>query len=764
MTTYQPNVVLATEEYEIIGKRPVRPDGVDKVTGRALYGADFSMPGQLHARVLRSPHAHAHIRSIDVSGAQALPGVKAVVTAKDVFDGDAVQEAPSLRYLRSNILARDKALYQGHAIAAVAAVSAHVAEEALALIDVKYEPLPPVLSALDSMSASAPLLHEDLTTNDLGQAADRPSNVSEHIQFKLGDIEAGFQNADVVIEREFSTATLHQGYIEPHNATALWNKDGRVTIWCSHQGAFLVRDLVSQVLGLPVSRIKVVPMEIGGGFGGKLRIYQEPLAALLSKKSGQPVKMVMSRAEVFHGTGPAPGTHIKLKMGATNDGRITAAQANLIYESGAFPGSPLAGGAKCALAAYDIDNVLIDGLEVVVNKPRTGAYRAPGATHAVLATESVIDEMAEMTGIDGLEFRIRNAAKEGSRRADGVTYPRIGCLEVLEAMRDHPHYSAPLDGPNRGRGVAIGFWSNAGLQSSVNLSVNSDGVVSLIEGCPDIGGTRASLAMQAAEALGIPYEDVHPTVVDTDSVGYNVQTGGSRVTFATGWAVWEAAQDVKRQMMERASIIWDVDLESVELERGVFKSKEDPELQMTFKELAAQLGETGGPVTGRGAVDPKGVGASFAGNIVDVEVDPDTGKVQVLRFTAVQDAGKAIHPSYVENQMQGGAVQGIGWALNEEYFYNDDGSLANESFLDYRMPTSLDVPMIDTVIVEVASPGHPFGVRGVGEVPIVPPPAAMANAVYGATGVRIRELPMNPAAVMRAMGGHSNGQPSAPVG
>jgi CO/xanthine dehydrogenase Mo-binding subunit len=740
-------------EYTVVGTRPIRHDGYDKVTGRALYGADFQAAGLLHGFVLRSPHAHARIRRIDTRKAEAFPGVKAVVTAADFPQGpdrmvDLGDGPVPLSYVRGNLLASGKVLYKGHAVAAVAAVSPHVAEEAAALIEVDYEPLPCVLTAPEAMAEGAPILLEDQKTKEFGQDTGKVSNVADHFRHVLGDIEQGFAEAEVVVEREFHTATVHQGYIEPQNAAALWNADGRVNIWCSTQGAFNARDTLSHVLDVPVSRLKVTPMEIGGGFGGKINIYLEPVAALLSKKAGRPVKLVMSRKDVFEATGPTPGSFIRVKIGARKDGRITAAQAYMAYEAGAYPGSMVAAGAMCIFAAYDIPNVVIDGYDVVTNKPSTAPYRAPGSTNAAFAAESVVDEIAEKLGMDSVEFRLKNAAKEGTRRADGPKYRRIGCVEVLEAMKAHPHYTAPLERPNRGRGAAVGFWFNVGFPSSCTIGVNGDGTASLVEGSTDIGGTRTSVAMQAAEILGIPAEDVLPTVADTDSVGYTAVTGGSRTTFATGWAAIEAARDVMRQMKERAAVLWETDAGSVEAERGVFRSGDR---SMTFRELAGRLAETGGPVVGRATVDPRGVGGSFAGCIVDVEVDPETGKVSVLRFTSVQDAGKAIHPSYVEGQMQGGSVQGIGWALNEEYHMSADGTMENASFLDYRMPTSLDVPMIDTVIVEAPNPGHPFGVRGVGEANIVPPPAAIANAIYRAIGVRLRRLPMNPEAVMEGI-------------
>ena len=749
-TDYERNLVLSNVDYSVVGTRPIRPDGTDKVTGRALYGADFDTSGLLHGKVLRSPHAHAKIRSIDTSKAEALQGVLAVITGKDMpHDAD---ESDTTKYSRDNMLAGDKVLYKGHAVAAVAAANPHVAEEALALIDVDYEVLKPVLTAPEGMKDGAPILLEGLRTEELGEMTDKVSNVAQHFQHIKGDIDKGFAEADVVVEREYNTVTVHQGYIEPQNATALWNNDGRLHIWCSTQGAFSARDALAGILGLPVSQIRVTPMEIGGGFGGKIPVYLEPIAALLSKKTGHAVKAVMSRADVFEATGPTSGSNMKIKIGAKNDGTITALQAYLAFEAGGYPGSPVGAGAICIFAPYDVENAQIDGYDVVVNKPKSAPYRAPGAPNAAFAGEQAMDEMAQKLGMDPIDFRLKNAAKEGTRRPDGPAFPRIGCVEVLEAMKNHPHYSAPL-GPNQGRGVAIGYWFNIGFESSVNINVNADGTVSLIEGSTDIGGTRASIAMQAAEVLGIPMEDVRPTVVDTDSIGFTAVTGGSRTTYATGWAAYEAAQDVARQMVERAATIWEVDADGIELKDGVFQSKADPELKMTFKDLAGQLPGTGGTVVGRANLNAGALGAgggSFAGNIVDVEVDPDTGKTIVTRMTAIQDAGKAIHPSYVEGQMQGGSVQGIGWALNEEYYMREDGSMANSTLLDYRMPTSLDLPMIDTVIVEVASPDHPYGVRGVGEANIVPPTPAIANAVQNATGTRMANLPINPVAIMEA--------------
>ena len=746
-----------SSEYNVVGTRPIRHDGVDKVTGRAKYGADVQAAGLLHGKTLRSPHAHARIKSIDVSQALKHPGVKAVITSQDLPEPPdepvSLGEGPmvNLRFVSANVLAQKKVLYKGHPVAAVAAETSHAAEEALALIEVEYEVLPPVLTALEAMKEDAVILHETLTTKSLGKDTGKVSNVATHTQFSAGDVEKGFQEADLVIEREFTTPTVHQGYIEPQSNTVLWNADGEITIWTSNQGHFGVRQNTAALVAVPVSQVRVIPMEIGGGFGGKISIYQEPPAAFLSLKTGQPVKMTMTRAEVLEATGPGSGTYTWVKMGVKKDGRIVAAQAYLAFEAGAFPGSPVNAGAMCMLNMYNIENLLIDACDVVVNKPKTSAYRAPGSPQATFAVEALVDEICEQLDMDPLEFRLKNASKEGDRQASGIPFGRIGNVEVLTAAKESPHYNARLEGKHRGRGVASGFWFNGGMQSSCNIAVNPDGTVGLVEGSVDIGGTRVAIAMQAAEVLGLSAEEVHPVVADTNSVGYTAVTGGSRTAFATGWAAYEAAQDVVRQMKERVARLWETAEAEVEFADGVFTRKDNQEQQITFKELSSRLMETGGPLVGKSTVSPRGVGAAFAHHIVDVEVDDETGKVEILRYTAIQDVGKAIHPSYVEGQIQGGAVQGIGWAINEEYFYNDQGVMANASFLDYRMPTSIDLPMIDTILVEVPNPGHPYGVRGVGEVPIVPPLAAIANAVSHAIGVRMRDLPMNPGRILKAL-------------
>ncbi|GMV54573.1 MAG: carbon-monoxide dehydrogenase large subunit [Betaproteobacteria bacterium] len=746
--------------YRWIGSSPVRPDGIDKVTGHAAFGADRLLPGMLHGLILRSPHAHARILSIDTSAADRIPGVLAIVTGADFPDVTAAMEETGesqidVRDLARNVMARDKALYHGHAVAAVAATTTTIAEEALRAIKVEYEPLPAVLDIESAMAEDAPLLHEDLRTKGLAEMPARGSNVAAVVTYTRGDPEAGFAASDVVIEREFSTPTVHQGYIEPHAVVAECRPDDQATVWCCTQGPFVVRTLTSKVLGWDVSSIKVIPSEIGGGFGGKTTIYLEPVAILLARKSGRPVKMVMSREEVFRATGPTSASRVRIKLGASRAGKILAAEAELKYEAGAFKGSPITPGCMCVLVAYDIDNFRITGYDVLVNKPKVAAYRAPGAPMAAFAMESMVDEMAHRLGLDPIRFRLDNAVREGSKAAYGPKFPPIGLVSCLEQAALHPHYQAPL-GPNQGRGVAVGFWFNVGMQSTATLNVQEDGTATVVTASPDIGGSRASMALMAAESLGIAYERINAVVGDTEMAGYCDVTGGSRTTFATGMAVIQAARDVVDQMRRRAAKIWGIDPDQVTWRDGqaippAEHATEQSLPPLDFAALAKSAAKTGGSFVGRASLTAQGAGAGFGVHLCDVQVDPETGKVDVVRYTAIQDAGKAIHRAYVEGQMQGGAAQGIGWALNEAYVYDAHGIMENPAFLDYRMPVALDLPLIDTVIVEVPNPAHPYGVRGVGETPIVPPLAAVANAVFDAVGVRYCDLPLNPPRVLSGL-------------
>ncbi len=734
--------------FKVVGTRPNRPDGVDKVTGRARFGADIHAPGMLIGKVLRSPHPHARILSIDTTRALALSGVKAVLTSDDFGDVPAMHQATL-----HNVMAHNKALYEGHAIAAVAAVDAAVARKAVKLIDVEYEILPHVTDVDAAMAEDAPLLHEDNFTSGIDPKPSKPSNIATWSEFGHGNLDEGFSQADIILEREFTTEATHQGYIEPHACLATYSEDGNSEIWCTTQGHFLVRDTCAALLDIAVSRLRVTASEIGGGFGGKTVVYLEPLALALSRKAGRPVKMVMSRSEVFRSTGPTSSSSMRVKIGVRKDGRITAADAHLNYQSGAFGGFIAMLGAMCAYACYSLENVRTTANEVLTNRPMQASYRAPGAPIVNFAVESVIDELAGKLELDPIEFRLMNAAKEGDRSSYGPIFDQIGLIQTLETARDHPHYQATL-AKGQARGMAVGFWFNFGGLTSVSLNVNSDGTVTVSVGRPDIGGSRAAMCQMAAEELGIPYDNVRTIIADTSSLGFNDTTDGSRTTFANGLAIIRAARGAIRDMCTRAAKTWDIPEEAVEWVDGCARpcgSNAGDFEPMCIAEIARKSPKTGGPIAGHHEVNAEGAGVSFAVHIADVKVDEETGRTEICRYTVVQDAGKAIHPAYVEGQYQGGAAQGIGWALNEGYVYGDDGIMQNPGFLDYRMPVCSDLPMIEAKIIEIPNKGHPYGVRGVGETSIVPPLATVANAICSATGVRMTQIPMAPPVLLKAI-------------
>lgn len=750
------SALLKSKDFDYVGTRPIRPDGIDKVTGRAAYGADVYAPGMLVGKILRSPHAHARIKAINLESALGLDGVKAIVTSSDFPDrgnSPSYGSEPDAYNVSYNVMAKEKVLYEGHAVAAVAATSLAVANAALSLINVDYEILEHVTDVDEAMRENAPVLHDTLFTRGVTPTPIKASNIAERTEIKMGDTDIGFAEADVIVERKFRTEAAHQGYIEPHACLASASEDGSVSLWCCTQGHFTVQQSCADVLGIELSKIKVTASEIGGGFGGKTTVFIEPVAIALSRKAQRPVKIVMSRDEVFRASGPTSSSSITMKIGATKDGIITAGQGELRMQGGAFPGAPVPYGAACCFAPYKTENISLVSYDVVVNRPKQAAYRAPGAPMASYAVESVLDEIAQTLEIDPIEFRLRNAVSEGDKSAYGPTFGPIGMLETLESAKSHPNYSVPL-GPSQGRGVATGFWPNYGGETCVTLQVKTDGTVNLSLGTPDIGGSRAAMALMAAETLGIPYKKVQPIITDTDSLSYNAGTGGSRVTHSAGMATIQAAQDAINKMRDRVAQIWEIETEAVVWENGHAKptsANAGDFSPMSFAEIAGISHNTGGPIAGHAEINASGAGNSFGTHVVDVEVDQETGAVTVLRYLVAQDAGTAVHPDYVEGQYQGGAAQGVGWALNEEYIYGEDGKLQNAGFLDYRIPVASDLPMIDTVIVEVPNPGHPYGVRGVGETSIVPPLAAVGNAVARATGQRFTELPMSPPKILRAL-------------
>ena len=740
-------------ENKWIGQRTLRPDGIEKVTGSAQYAADYSMPGMVWGKVLRSPHAHALIKTIDTSKAEKLKGVLAVMTGEDLpllpLDVPLPNGPNDIRWIARGCMAREKVLYTGHPVAAVAATSQSIAMAALKLIEVDYDVLPHVIDVDEAMAPDAPILHDWVNTDGING----PTNISDIMTVKTGDVEQGFAEADLVIERDFKSAAVHQGYIEPQACVVSYKPDSQSTIWSSSQGQFMVRSMTAKIAGLATGDIKAIPAEIGGGFGGKTIIFLEPVAMILSKKCGRPIKMQNSREDVFQSTGPAAGMSASLKVGVTKDGKLTAVSGAYNFQAGCYPGSPVGRACHFSFSCYDIPNADLKGLDVVSNRPNVSAYRAPGAPQGNYVFEAILDEIAEELDIDPWELRLRNALSADKPTIYGAKIGKAGIQECIESVRDHPNAKAEL-GPNQGRGIAIGYWGNAGGESSAQLNINEDGSALIITGHPDIGGSRASMVNIVAEKLGIDYRNVSAQIGDTNNVGISAVTGGSRVTFAAGIVVDEATDQVIETLKGRAASIWGIEADAVEWSEGAAHPAGsnagdfDP---LTLSQLAAKALATGGPIMASVSKNTAGHMGVVGAHMVDVEVDRETGHVKILRYTASQDVGRAIHPAYVEGQIQGGVAQGVGWALNEEYIYDKNGRMDNSGFLDYRIPVASDLPKIDTVMVEIPNPAHPYGVKGVGEIPLVPPLAAIANAIADAIGKRLYELPMSPPKVLKVL-------------
>tara|TARA_B100000700_G_scaffold325852_1_gene435744 strand:- start:2630 stop:4918 length:2289 start_codon:yes stop_codon:yes gene_type:complete len=748
-------------EFRQFGKRFRKVDGDDKVTGRAQFGADFTAPGSLFGKIVRSPYAHAKVIAIDTSAAEALPGVEAVCTAADFpsdvsGDLDTGEVEIGIQFMANLIMGRRKVLFEGHPVAAVAANDSHIAEEAARLIKVDYEVLPAVTDPIEAMSPDAPLLHEGLVATSLSGSADTPSNIAGHMEGGKGDVEKGFAESDVVIERTYRTALVHQGYLEPEAETVHWRADGHIDVWANSQGSFPLRQNMSNLLGVEVSKIKVIPLEVGGAFGAKNTPRVTPVAAILSRKSGKPVKIVLTREEVLKATGPASGAVVTVKVGATKDGVLKAAQARLVFGAGGFPGSPVLRGMQTIFACYQPENSRVDAYDVVTNAPRVAAYRAPGATVATFSGESTLDDLAHAIGMDPIDFRIKNAAKTGDSNVDDEEYTRIGIVQMLDAVRKSDEYNRPVkvskNGWPVGRGVGIGWWPCGIEISSARLMVNHDGGVDVTIGAVDLHGVRTGTAQVAAETLGIEPNEVNVHTADTENIPYTGNAAGSRITRTLSQAVYKAGVSILDQMKSKMARRFGVEKEYVEYKNGYFFARDNQDSKVSFKEAGSAVTKNGSNVVATASNDPTMRSANgYAMAVADVEVDPDTGKVQLTDFTLFQDVGKCVNPTQVENQMQGGAVQGIGWALSEEYVYDDQGQMRNASFLDYRMPTALDLPMINTVILETPADDGAFGIRGVGEPPIIPPPAAIGNAIHDAIGVRMNQLPMSPERVFEAM-------------
>jgi CO/xanthine dehydrogenase Mo-binding subunit len=745
-------------KYSVIGQRLPRVDAATKLTGQAKFAADFTLPNMLWGKVLWSPYPHANIRQIDVSEAAALNGVKAVITAADVPKKKDDEEYPGAM---SSCLARNKVIFAGQPVAAVAAINQYVAEEALALIKVEYEVLPAVIDIEEAMKPGAPLVHPNTFTMNIPEKDQKPTNIFWYSKIEKGNIDAGFRQADVVLENVYRTQVVHHGYLEPRASMANVEPDGKVTIWSDNQGIFELREIVAGLLNIPFSKLKVIPVEVGGAFGGKSSQIVAPLCVLLSGKSGLPVKIVTSREETFKTNRPAPAALFTVKIGATKDGTITGAYVKMVYDFGALSGIGGMGqfsfGGPPMLNTYRIPNIKIDNYSVYTNKTPSGPYRGPTATQAAFAIESQLDEVARALKIDPVEFRLKNVSVDGDpMNAPGFGgddhFGKIGFKPVMEQMKKYLNKRGPVKGSNCGRGVSCGYWATASGSAGAIINLNADGTLDVLIGSVDVSGTRTIAAQVVAEELGVPYEKVTVNTGDTDVAPYSTLSAGSMIARSISKPLHLACQDIIAQLCERAAPLLEVRRDDLEYTRGQVQIKGKPDKALTLAEIGGKTFHFpgGSPIIGRGSTQGSGSSPVIAMSTVDVEVDKETGKVKITNFATIQDTGCSINPTLIEGQQQGAAAQGIGWALMEKSVYQN-GVIQNATFLDYRVPTAVDLPYIDAFAVEIEYENSPFGIRGAGEPPLVPTVAAIANAIRDATGVRMKEVPMTPETVFWAL-------------
>jgi CO/xanthine dehydrogenase Mo-binding subunit len=764
------SVMKTTRDVKGIGLSIPRPDAPDKVTGQVQYVADLNPRGLLHAKLLRSPHAHAKIVRIDVSRARALPGVRAVLTAADI--PQLKKKAPTRAHA---VLAIDRVVFAGQPVAAVAADEVAIAEEALDLIDVQYEVLPVAADPLESMKPGAPPVAELGTEADTSEALAhgsvagvsteaKPSkavNISQQARLQRGDVAKAFAESEIVIENTYRVPMVHQGYMEPHAVLAQWDSSSNLTLWASTQGSFNTRSEVSDVLEIPENRIKVIPMECGGGFGGKIRALCEPITAVLARATNRPVRYVMTRREELEAGMPAPQVIIKMKTGVKRDGTLMALEAEAILESGAFSGAVLAVAGVFLASLYLWPNFDVKGFEVLTHKPSIAAYRAPVAPQTIFAIDSQMEQIARKLGVDPVEYRLRYLQREGDKMANNQPWLSNGAAEVLTRLAEHPHWKKRAEwkasspkGKLRGTGISLGGWLGGLQPTGATVRLNPDGTLQVMTGQVDIAGTNIALAQIAATAYGVDIDKVKITTGDTDVAPMTGLSAGSKTTYTVGVAVMQAAENARNQTLEIAAKELEASVHDLEIDGEKVTVRGVPDKGVTL----ASIGKKGNlymskvePVLGTSHPAFSVQAPAFCAQLARIEVDPDTGEVTLHDFVVAQDVGKAINPLQIEGQMQGGAVQSLGMALTEALMYDDKARLTNPSLLDYRKLTSADLPKIETIIVEKPAPHGPFGARGVGEPPIVPAPAAIANAIEDATGVRLTHLPLSPERIALAI-------------
>ena len=736
-------------DFQVLGKSHIRVDARDKVTGRATYAGDVYLPGMLQCKLLTSTHSHARIVSIDTSSAEALPGVRCVITGKDYPDARFGSGALKDR----RIMATDEVFYIGEPVAAVAADDEVTAVEALGLIKVEYQDLEKVVDPLAAISPKSADIHPDLEQYE-GYGFALGGNNCTMLDADRGDVDQGFKDSDVIVEETYHTQPISQGFLEPMACVANVEANGRLDIYASTQGPYQVRSQLSSVLDMPISNIKVQAMEMGGGFGAKLRLAFEAFPALLTIKTGRPVKLVNTREETFTMNGPRLETNIYLKTGVTKDGRILAREARSVFDVGAYLGAGPNSGVGHGLGAYHIPNFKLRSYGVYTNKIYVGSYRASGVADMTFATESHTDVIAHKLGMDPMEFRLKNALSEGDTAVSGAPIPKNGLRETMDALKERMGLPKKLE-EGHGVGIAVGEWRSGSGPSTASISVNEDGTVSLLTGSTDISGSDTSLAQIAAESLGLRMDQVVVAKRDTDMAPFTGPSGGSRIVYSQGKVVQNAAEDAKAKLLDIAADRMGVPADALECSGGSVYVQDNPPQSVTLGQLArASLSSRGGPIIGTASLSSMPYAPVFNAQGVEVVVDKETGQVRVTRFVQAQDIGKAINPMGVEGQLEGGAVQGIGRALSEEILIDKDtGEVRNPSLATYLMPLAVDMPEIENILVEVPSEDGPFGARAVAESPGFGPPAAIANAIYDAVGVRIKTLPLSAERVLAAIRG-----------
>jgi CO/xanthine dehydrogenase Mo-binding subunit len=748
--------------YSVIGQSLPRVDGEEKITGRARFTGDHELRGLLHARLVLSPHAHARIRRLPTATARAVPGVVAVFAADDLPFGD---EVPNVR--GRFLLARGEVRFVGDPVAVVVAESDAAAADGAERLAaaVEFDPLPALVDPAAAADPDAPLvqpglagksseasLHAAVKVDDDPQDQ-KPSNVSGRVRFVRGDIERGLRESDLVIDRTYRTSIVHQAYIEPHATVADYDAAGkRLTVWTATQALFYSREHVSQVLGLPESSVRIVPMPVGGGFGAKILLL-EPLAGALAMVLRRPVRLVLTRSDEFRTATPAPQSTFEVRLGAKHDGTLVALRARLLFDAGALPGAPLNIAALMLGGMYQVPHLDVQGREVLTHKAPVGAYRAPGAPQAAFALESVIDELARGLGRDPIEFRLQNASRGGDPMPSGETWPRIGLRESLAALQEDPLWrNRGRDG--RGIGVAAGGWFGGIEPASACVRLNTDGSMHVVVGSVDISGTATGLAQVAAETLGVPLSRVRMIAADSDNAPAAGMSGGSKIMYTVGSAVAKAAQDARHQILALAARRLEAAEGDLEIVDGTVRVRGVPARTVAIAEVAklqSGFGASHPPVFGVASEAIVERAPAFGAHAARVQVDADSGRVRIMEYVVAQDVGRAINPAAIFGQIHGGVAQGIGWALLERMTYDEHGSLVTGSFLDYALPRATDVPPIRTTLVEVPSERGPFGAKGVGEPPVVPVAAAIANAIADASGARIETLPIVPESVVQAL-------------